>query len=146
MKKITINFIKLPDWTIQSDMSLMEIVCALASWAYTILLRATSKIRSLEQNSWYWCICAFLAENTDYWWSKDDWHEFFSQNLLAEQRQWPWWMFLTKIESTTDLDTVEFTEYIEKILRFCELPVKDGWLSIPRKYLLPKLKGLEPPF
>jgi len=29
------------------------------------------------------------------------------------------------VRSTADLDTIEFTEYIEKILRFCELPEKE---------------------
>lgn len=146
MKKITINFTVLENGEIQADQSLLEIVSKLLPWAYSILLRLLTHIRSPEQNAWYWVICTFLSKNTEYWWTKDEWHEFFSQNLLSNTRVWPWWKFLTVIRSTTDLDTIEFTEYIEKILLLCELPLDEWWLWIPRKFLLPKLKWLEPPF
>lgn len=143
MKKITIEFIKTAEW-IKSTHSMKDITDSLPLWSYSILLRSQTAIRSLDQNSWYWSIIDFLMKNTDFWMTKDDWHEFFAWWFLSEERMFPKPHKI--IKSTSDLDTVEFTEYIEKILSFCDLPEKDGWLWIPRKFLLPKLKWLECPF
>lgn len=83
----------------------------------------------------------FLFKNTEYWFTKDDWHEMFAKFFLSEARLWPAWLIHEVTRSTADLDTIELTEYIEKILIFCETE-----LQVPRKFLLPPLKWLDPPF
>ncbi len=143
-KKITLNFTKSDDWSIKSDSSLMEIMKSLTSWAYRMIIMLVQDVRSPEQNSWYWWVLTQIALSLKWstydWMSKDDWHEAFWQSFLSEQKFiWPLSYLITR--STSTLDKAEFTEYIEKILTFCEKELK-----IPRKNLLPKFTDMECPF
>ncbi len=140
MRPIKIFFQKIL-WQTKSSQSLTEVIEMLSDGNYEIVLKTEKHIRSLEQNSWYWSIIGFLVKNTEYWYTKDEWHEVFGNEFLRLEWTWPTWTVYTKIKSTTDLETDEFSEYIEKILIFCET-----FLKIPRKFLLPKLKWLNPPF
>lgn len=145
MKPIKILFQKIL-WQTKSSQSLTEVIEGLSDGNYEIVLKTEKNLRSLEQNNWYWAIIWFLVKETSYGMTKDDWHDMFWQSFLKVEYTGPNGVIYYRIRSTTDLETDEFTDFIEKILRFCELPIKDGWLWIPRKFLLPKLKGLEPPF
>lgn len=77
-----------------------------------IMVRKHRKARSTNQNSFYWgVVLAIIAESTGN--EPEDMHAAF-RDLFLTDRSGP----LPLVRSTTDLSTVEFNEYIEKIVRF----------------------------
>lgn len=140
MSRINRIFIdKDPTWAISSSYSLRKMIEELRPWSYELSIKKNIKIRSTEQNSWYWTILHFLAENSWVWYTDDEWHEVFKSFFLKEDKTIPNTnCTYSVINSTKDLDTLEFIEYIQKILTFCEIE-----LNISRKHLLPPIKSTD---
>lgn len=126
-------------WAVSSTYSLRKLIEELRPWSYELFIKKNRKIRSTEQNSWYWTILHFLAENSWVWYTDDEWHEVFKSFFLREEKTIPNTNCVYSIiKSTKDLDTLEFIEYIQKILTFCEIE-----LNISRKHLLPPIKSTD---
>jgi len=81
----------------------------------TIKVEKQKKNRTLDQNAWYWAgVLPTVAEYTGN--STEELHEIFKRMFLSPQ-------FITYRDkqikvpgSTTTLSTVEFSEYIEKVI------------------------------
>ena len=78
------------------------------------------KKRSLPQNSYYWKLLEIIGEDIGY--ESEDMHEIFKHKFLKKEKEVmikgkPF--TFEKTISTTKLTTAQFTEYIEKIKRFC---------------------------
>jgi hypothetical protein len=76
-------------------------------------VRKHRKPRSLAQNGYLWFMYTWIAERVERH-TKDSLHEAFGQ-LFRTDRSGP----LPIVKSTTDMSTVEMTEYWEKIWQFC---------------------------
>src|SRR5574343_323449 len=82
--------------------------------------------RTNLQNRYYWAIINFISSETGN--DRISLHEYFKSQFLMKIGDY---VFNQKIDyniSTTELNTKEFTEYIEKISVF----ISDFGLSIPR--------------
>ena len=71
--------------------------------------------RTLAQNRYYWIICTIVAEETGH--DPEEIHQIFKSMFLKT------WTKLKhkriqRIQSTTELDTKEFTDYVDKCSRF----------------------------
>jgi len=76
-----------------------------------VVLRKIRKPRSGKQNSRYWAMLTFLAEETQDR-TKDEWHDDLRAEFLKDNSVYP-----PKIMSTTSLDTKAFNEYMDSIER-----------------------------
>src|SRR5215469_2602576 len=79
------------------------------------------RARSLNQNAYYWAVVIpRLAEHLGY--DYEEMHEALKWRFLQTHEQDEHetktsWTRLPSVRSTTDLDTAEFTEYIEQVRR-----------------------------
>lgn len=79
-----------------------------------VIVKQYHKIRSIQQNKYYWAvIVAMLAEHCGY--SDDEMHEALKDKFLSIYDPET---DLKKIGSTTELTTLEFIEYNERIKRW----------------------------
>ncbi len=79
-----------------------------------ITIQKERKKRSNQQNAYYWgCVIAIFADSLGY--EPEELHEALKWQFLRTHSDKP---DLPSVRSTTDLDTAEFTEYIEQIRRF----------------------------
>ena len=91
----------------------------------TLTLEKRSKKRSNPQNSYLWSVvygCARKAfMDIGYVLTLDEVHEFFKAKFLISDIVHPdtGEILGSKIKSTTELDTFEFNEYFEAIIRWC---------------------------
>jgi hypothetical protein len=70
------------------------------------------KVRSMSQNAYYWsCVVAMLAEYCGY--EPEEMHTALKFKFLQKHE----YEGLPTVQSTTDLGTVEFTEYVESCRR-----------------------------
>ena len=67
-------------------------------------------VRSGEQNKLYWSILTDIERESGQ--EKESLHEFFKSEFLKDYSE-----KFGKIKSTTELNTIEFMEYITKILK-----------------------------
>jgi len=75
-------------------------------------LKVRRKNRSLDQNAYYWgVVLAAISDFTGY--DVEDLHNHFKYNLLKKDVG-----NLNTFKSTSNLNTKEFTDYIDKIIRF----------------------------
>jgi len=94
-----------------------DALAVLPDGEYALTIDKATRKRSIEQNALYWKVLQITAE-----WSKDytpeDLHELFKQEFIPQK------VVRSKIDkrrkrkipkSTTQLSTVEFTEYIKKV-------------------------------
>lgn len=80
---------------------------------FEITIRRQRKFRSSNQNRYYWgCILRTISQDTGH--SEDELHIAFKQKFLKTFDD----KGLQFIQSTTELTTTEFMEYIEKVRRF----------------------------
>lgn len=93
---------------------------------YEIAFKKVRDNRSLSQNNYYWGVVLPYAleavNNEGNEWNLDDLHDFFKSEFLKDfkviiidnlARQ-------TKtVKSTSELNTKEFTDYIDRIVRWC---------------------------
>jgi hypothetical protein len=77
-----------------------------------VIIRRKKSKRSLNQNAYYWMICTTIADSSGYE-SPDEVHEALKMMYLRVNRTG----LPDTIRSTTDLNTAEFAEYIDKIKR-----------------------------
>lgn len=115
MQKIYLNII---EWKISCSPSLKSELEKLSDGYYIINIDKQKKVRSPQQNAFYWGV--FLPALTDTGYTADELHELFKKKFLAKRK------VLTKLgrkviwkyKSTTELSTVEFEEYLQKIRDF----------------------------
>ena len=76
--------------------------------------------RTIDQNSYYWKLCEIAGNELGY--DSEDMHEIFKHRFLKREKEIIVNENTIKLEktiSTTKLNTKQFTDYIEKIKRFC---------------------------
>lgn len=90
-----------------------------------ITIKAYRDTRSVQQNRYYWGVCLkLISESTGY--TTDELHHIFKHKYLIDKER-ARELVDSLIEnylpprSTTDLDTVEFNNYLEKIKNFASL-------------------------
>lgn len=103
-------------------------------------LKRQRKSRTISQNKLYWMWLSCIAEETGD--TKEAIHSFYSESLLNLQTEYvafgeKW----TRRKSTTELDTKEFTTYLENIRRHAAewniilpLPEERGFEEFYSKY------------
>jgi hypothetical protein len=73
-----------------------------------------SQTRSLSQNAWYWgCVIPLLAEACGY--EPEEMHDALKHQFLRDRENEKAGLVLVK--SSADLNTAEFTDYVEKCRR-----------------------------
>lgn len=90
-----------------------DFMCSLLrNGEYTVKIIRKTTPRTISQNSlmWMWFKCMEEATGT----SKDDFHDYYKAKFLSRQvaigGRW-----VTVIGSTTDLNTLQMTDYLEKV-------------------------------
>jgi hypothetical protein len=79
--------------------------------------------RSIPQNDLYWFWLTFLEKESETGYTKNEFHEFFKFHILYEIletlvfKNGNTWQYF-KRQSTTELNTKQFAEYMEKVERF----------------------------
>lgn len=72
--------------------------------------------RTLNQNAYYWAVClALVADHTGF--DPEEVHQIFEKKFLAYQKPYKgkrYWFY----KRCSSLNTAEFGEYLEKIIRF----------------------------
>lgn len=121
--------------TIKATKSLQGELLNLPDGQYTLTVEKTRQWRSYPQNNHFHWLCDFLQDNTDIGYTSTEWKDFFKSELLKEKKRNPVnkRKKFTRVKWTSELDTKDFSEFIEKILIFCETE-----LQIPRIHLIPK--------
>lgn len=80
---------------------------------FTITISKIRDKRSINQNSLYWlwiaCICCETGND------KKDVHEYFKEYFLGYSEKPMFGGMIRHTRSTTDLDTKQFTDFLEKI-------------------------------
>jgi hypothetical protein len=72
-------------------------------------------IRNLSQNDMYWAILEGLSDHLGY--TKEELHELLKWKYLKSAKEVAGQPVIV-VSSTSDLDTAQFAEYIENVLRF----------------------------
>lgn len=81
-----------------------------------IRLAKRKKIRSLDANAYYWGVCIkYLAEYTGY--EPDELHDALKARFLTDNSG-----KLPRVRSTASLDTKEFSEYVDNVIRVAAEP------------------------
>jgi hypothetical protein len=101
---------------------------------YDVTLKPRKRTRTLDQNSYYWvAICAplghWLTEQSGEPFTKDDAHEYLKSRFTPVRE--PVIKSTGEVmeirRSTSDLDTLEFSDYVERCIdwmaEFCEINV-----------------------
>lgn len=68
--------------------------------------------RTVDQNSYYWLILTTIGKELGY--TSHDVHELM-KSMFLKRPLWVRGKFVSTTRSTTSLDTIEMTEYIERI-------------------------------
>jgi hypothetical protein len=97
---------------------------------FDIIVKKPKKKRSNPQNSYYWgVVLNLISQKTGH--TQDELHDAFARKYLRRYNRHG----LEFIQSTTDLTTVEFSEYVEQIKRFA---------AIELDIVIPDAKDIEP--
>lgn len=84
---------------------------------YFSISKYTGK-RTIEQNRLYWKILAIVSDYTGY--EKDELHEIFKYKFLKRSKQDEnTGEIFEYIKTTTKLKIPEFSDYIDKVKRYC---------------------------
>ena len=90
-----------------------DLMCSLLrNGEYTVKIVRKTKPRTIPQNAlmWMWYKC--MEESTGQ--KKEDFHDYYKAKFLARQvvigRRW-----VTVVGSTSDLNTLQMTDYLEKV-------------------------------
>jgi hypothetical protein len=85
------------------------------------------KPRSDNQNSYYWgCVIELLSEHSGY--TPDEMHEALKQLFLTDKT-----LQIPKVKSTTDLNTLEFEEFLSKVRIWASVELQCN-IPFPREY------------
>lgn len=80
-----------------------------------VIVRQKKKIRSVNQNSFYWgCVIPLLCETTGY--GDEELHEALKIKFLMDNTR-----KLPTVKSTTSLSTVEFEQYLDNIRQWAAI-------------------------
>jgi len=97
-----------------------------------VTVRKPRKYRSLQQNKYYWgVVISLLSETTGF--SKDEMHDALRVKFLTDLELIGEKTTLPRIQSTTELSTVEFLEYVSQIQQWaaefldCYIPDPESW-------------------
>lgn len=78
-----------------------------------IIVRRHRKGRSLPQNAYLWgCVYKILADHLEGY-TEEDVHEAMGQLFRTDRTG-----VVPRVKSTTEMSTVEFNEYLERIIQF----------------------------
>lgn len=80
---------------------------------FTITISRIRNKRSIDQNRLYWLWIACICRETGN--DKDDVHEYFKEYFLGYSEKPMFGGSVRHTRSTSDLDTKQFTDYLEKI-------------------------------
>lgn len=83
---------------------------------YNVTIVRHRERRTMDQNRllWLWVNCISDETGQD----KDDLHEYFKQKFLGFDTKTLWGVQVFKSVSTASLDTLQFTQYLERIRAF----------------------------
>lgn len=83
---------------------------------YNVTIVRHRERRTMDQNRllWLWVNCISDETGQD----KDDLHEYFKQKFLGVDTKTLWGVQVCKPVSTASLDTLQFTQYLERIRAF----------------------------
>lgn len=83
---------------------------------YNVTIVRHRERRTVDQNRllWLWVNCISDETGQD----KDDLHEYFKQKFLGFDTKTLWGVQVFKSVSTASLDTLQFTQYLERIRAF----------------------------
>ena len=83
---------------------------------YNVTIARHRERRTMDQNRllWLWVNCISDETGQD----KDDLHEYFKQKFLGLDTKTLWGVQVYKPVSTASLDTLQFTQYLERIRAF----------------------------
>lgn len=102
----------------------------------TVEIRAFKKDRSNQQNKYYFgTVLKAISDYTGF--SKGDLHELFKSNLLPSKMIMLGDKNVSVTQSTTELTTVEFEQYISEIMQFASeslslyIPSPNEVLNVP---------------
>ena len=116
INKLTFRLVKL-EWQIsnkdQFKKEFNEYFKKLDDWNYNCEIKKYRKNRSLSQNKYYWLTIAKFADEVDV--TPADLHEELKYELLSTHFTWIKWEDIVKIKSTSNLNTVQMEEYLERI-------------------------------
>jgi hypothetical protein len=94
-----------------------------------LIIRQKKSQRSLDQNSYYWgVVVAILGDHCGY--DPEEMHEALKFKFLRKGKEG-----LETVTSTTDLNTKEFEDYLERIRR---------WASMELNCFIPQPNEVEP--
>lgn len=80
---------------------------------YVVEIKRIRQQRSHDQNGLYWMWLSCLSAETGN--DKEDLHTFFREYFLGYADKQIFGSVIRKVRSTSDLDTKQFTDYLEKI-------------------------------
>lgn len=112
--------IEVSDWKVVPNKDLKKIA-ELPPWNYTMFVEK-GKIRNNEQNAMLWAILNQIALDTGN--DVEELHEFFKNKFLSKTVEYEKLWEQKVVWSTTRLTTKQFSEYIEKIILFCN----ENWI------------------
>jgi hypothetical protein len=90
-----------------------------------IIVRKQKKKRTNRQNSYYWVVMTFIASELGY--TPEEMHATFKAMFLKENKKG-----IEIVKSTTKLSTLEFTEYLDKVI--CKVAEIDIQVPTPEDY------------
>ncbi len=132
-------FEKLENWEIKVFYtSFSEELKKLKPWKYEFKFEKIKKTRSILQNSLYWKWLSILEEHSWSWYTADEFHkDIFQKNFLKskiksekdKRRK------IEIVRSTTNLNTEEFSIYLQKIQKLAKDFFKIN-LEFPNDFLL----------
>jgi len=83
----------------------------------TVDIKKWRNIRSNNQNAYYWFAIDLL---TDTGYTREEWHGFFKLHFLPKEMKINGEVVGVTTGSTTNLDTKQFSEYMELIRQFAQ--------------------------
>lgn len=105
----------------------------LKDWLYVVT--QPKSIRSVQQNRlyWWWFLKHLVKFHEDKWdiYTSDQLHWVFKTMLLKKRKYNEVWnkrKWITEVWSTSDLNTKQFTEYMDKINK---IYIDAHWFSVP---------------
>ena len=102
----------------------IEIINQIKKFPVDIKITRYTKTRSVSQNRLYWLYLKIIESETGNF--KDDMHDFFKSKFLKSEINIYFGENFVKSGSTKELNTKEFTEYLDKIKlyvsEYVELP------------------------
>ena len=105
-------------WTDRHDFE--KLLKDLPEGSYYFSISKYTGKRTIEQNRLYWKILAIVSDYTGY--EKDELHEIFKYKFLKRSKQDEnTGEIFEYIKTTTKLKIPEFSDYIDKVKRYCTI-------------------------